>query len=113
VAGAAGNGRIFDLGAAAASGTGEADPFPFTYKGKSYAVPPSTAWPLRVQRLLGEGDLAVAISELLGADTARQLEDDGITLGELEILFTEVGRAAGVGGLPNSPPPARRASTRT
>ena len=113
----AANGRLpaFDLDAAAkaAADEGGAAPFAFTYKGQPYSAPPALSWPLEAQRLIGRGELEPALGMLLGDDQFARLVDAGITVGELSLLFEAIGEAAGVGGLPNSPRPARRASTRT
>jgi hypothetical protein len=106
---------VFDLdqAAAAAAAAQEATPFPFTYRGATYEVPPALNWPLQAQALIGRGELADAMVLLLGQATFDQLCAAGMTMGELNVLFEEVGRAAGVGGLPNSPPPAPPGSTAT
>jgi hypothetical protein len=107
--------RPFDLdqAAAAAAATQEADPFAFTYHGVTYEVPPSTAWPLQTQALIGQGELGDALVLLLGQEQFDQLCAAGITMGEINVLFTAVGEAAGMGGLPNSRQPAQPGSTQT
>jgi hypothetical protein len=113
---AAANGRpaAFDLDAAAekAAADSNAAPFAFTYRGESYEAPAALSWPLEAQRLIGLGELEPALGMLLGDDQFARLVAAGITVGELSVLFEAIGEAAGVGGLPNSPRPARRASTR-
>jgi hypothetical protein len=111
---AASNGR-FDLDAAAAAAVaeGNAAPFLFTYKGTDYQVPPATDWPLEAQSLIGRGELEAALVMLLGREAYDALVAAGMTVGELNVLFTAVGEAAGVGGLPNLSAPAAAASTPT
>ena len=112
--GAATNGR-FDLSAAAAAAAAEskAEPFLFTYKGADYEIPPATSWPLSAQAQIAAGELEAALTGLLGEAAYRGLIGAGMTVGELNILFTEVGRAAGMEDLPNLPPRAQPASTQT
>jgi hypothetical protein len=115
VTGASANGRAatFDLEAAAAAGAeAEAVPFAFTYKGKSYEVPPSRSWPVSALRKVARGDLEDALAELLGAGAFDQLCDAGLNVGELNVLFEGVAKAQGLVNLPNSRAPQRRASTR-
>lgn len=104
----------FDLEASARAAAGETEvPFAFTYKGESYAVPPSSAWPMPALRALAAGDLETALGTLLGDDEYERLCAAGLTLGELGHLFESIAGKAGLTNLPNSLPPARRASTRT
>jgi len=116
VTGAAnGQRKGFDLDKAAAAAMAEVkpEPFLFTYKGSSYSVPPAQSWPLEAQSLIGQGELERALVMLLGREAYDQLVSAGITVGELTVLFEAVGEAAGVGGLPNSPQPARAGLTPT
>jgi len=112
--GAATNGR-FDLSAAAAAAAAqnEAVPFGFTYKGEDYEIPPATSWPLAAQAQIAAGELEAALTGLLGEDAYRRLVAAGMTVGDLNLLFTAVGEAAGVESLPNLPAPAQRGSTPT
>jgi hypothetical protein len=113
---AAANGQgAFDLDAAAKAAAAEAEgePFRFTWCNESYEVPPALEWPLSAMTLLAAGDLPNAMSELLGADAYTRLAATGITIGTLNTLFDAIGRAAGLGGLPNSSSQPRPASTRT
>jgi len=103
----------FDLEASARAAAGDTDPFAFTYKGETYTVPPSSAWPMPALRALAAGDLDGALSQLLGDDEYERLCAAGLTLGELGHLFESVAGDAGLSSLPNSLPPARRVSTRT
>jgi hypothetical protein len=111
---AASNGR-FDLDAAAAAAVAEAEPAPFlfTYKGAEYQVPPATSWPLEAQSLIGKGELEAALVMLLGQDAYAGLVAAGMTIGELNVLFTAVGEAAGMESLPNLSRPATAGSTPT
>lgn len=106
--------KTFDLGAAAEAAATEAAgrPFAFTYKGKDYQVPPSTAWPISALRALVRGDLENALSELIGAEAFDGMCAAGLKLGELNVLFEKIAGESGM-TLPNSPLPQPRASTRT
>jgi hypothetical protein len=110
------NGK-FDLEAAAKAKAAASEsmgaPFAFTYKGTDYQVPPSREWSMAALERLASGDLAGALTELLGEETYGQLRDKGLTLGELEALFEQVAAASGMETLPNSRAPVRRVSTRT
>jgi hypothetical protein len=114
VTGAKANGQ-WDLEAAAAAAEAEADsvPFDFAYKGASYTLPPMKRWPASALTALRDGDLAAALTLLLGVDGYEGLTGAGLTIGELEVLFDKIAAASGLGGLPNSGPPARRVTTRT
>lgn len=100
---AAGNGRL-DLEAAAKAAAAEAKsaPFPFTYKGADYEVPPSTEWPVDAIDRLSRGELGPALAALLGQDTYAKLCAAGLVMGELNVLFEQIGETSGLGGLPNS-----------
>jgi hypothetical protein len=113
---AAANGSgAFDLDSAAAAARAEAnaEPFAFTWHGEEYTVPPATEWPLTAMTAMSEGNLAAAMGALLGADAYAQIAATGITIGDLNTLFDAIGKAAGMGGLPNSSPSQQPASTRT
>jgi hypothetical protein len=99
---------IFDLEAAAKAAATEAEgqPFAFAYKGDRYEIPPGRAWPVAALNALAAGELEAALGQLLGAATYAKLSAAGLTVGELNALFTEAGRLAGFPSLPNSPPPA-------
>jgi hypothetical protein len=102
----------FDLEAAAAAET-EAAPFPFTYKGKPYELPPMSGWSMTTIRQVALGDLEGALADLIGPKTYDGLCGDGLKLGELAALFRAAGATGGMPSLPNSGRPARRGSTRT
>jgi hypothetical protein len=115
VTGASANGEgLFDLEAAAEAAAGEAasELFPFTYKGSTYDIPPGRDWPVAALAALASGDLERALSALLGEANYIKLTDAGLTVGQLNALFTEVGKKAGFPSLPNSRPPRRQSSTR-
>lgn len=97
--------HIFDLEAAAKAAATEAEgqPFAFTYKAERYEIPPGRAWPVAALNALAAGELEAALGQLLGADTYAKLAAAGLTVGELNALFTEAGRLAGFPSLPNSP----------
>jgi hypothetical protein len=107
--------HIFDLEEAAQAAATEAgdEPFPFTYKGTSYEIPPGNSWPVAALAALGAGELEAALTALLGGDTYGQLSAAGLTVGQLNALFTEAGRRAGFPSLPNSPLPAPPSSSPT
>jgi hypothetical protein len=114
-----GNGHqpvAFDLDAArAARAEATRETFPFVFGGDRYEVKPTDEWSLDTAALLSEGDVAAAVPLLLeGGDEAfAKLRANGANLGDLRVLFEEVGRWAGVGGLPNSSPPQPPASIPT
>lgn len=106
--------RAFDLDAAAReAAASEGEPFAFTWKGTAYTLPPQAQWPMQAVRLLAAGDINGAMAELMGEAEYDALCQSGLTLGDMTRLFEEVGNSAGMGGLPNSSPPARAGSTRT
>jgi hypothetical protein len=78
----------FRLDDAAAPGK----PFPFTFRGVPYVVPPVAGWPVGVMDLATGGHLGEALRELLGEDAAERLTDDGLTVGHMTALFEEMGR---------------------
>jgi len=104
----------WDLEAAAEAAASEADlePFAFAYKGSTYTVPAMKRWPARVLSALRDGDMASALTELLGPEDYQALMDAGLSVGELETLFDKVASVSGLGSLPNSSQPARPVSTR-
>lgn len=102
----------FDLAAAATAAEVDARPFAFHYKGKPYEAPPASGWPLKTLRRVATEEYEAALAELIGDTTFGKLVDDGLNFGELRVLFAAMTEAGGV-SLPNSPPPPRRASTRT
>jgi hypothetical protein len=104
----------FDLEHAAAAKLAEAEaqPFTFTYHGKTYSVPPASVWPLAALRLIGKGELDDAMPLLLGELAYEQLSAAGLNLGELNALFEGIAARYGLDSLPNSKPPQRRGSTR-
>jgi hypothetical protein len=75
-------------------------------------VPPGRSWPVSALSALAAGELETALGELLGAETYAQLAKAGLTVGELNALFSAVGVSAGFPSLPNSRPPARPSSSR-
>jgi len=104
----------FDLDAAAEAAKSEAtaEPFVFTWHGETYEVPAATQWPLSAMTAMAEGNLPSAMGELLGQDAYDRIAATGITIGALNTLFDAIGKAAGMGGLPNSSAPQEPASTR-
>lgn len=104
----------FDLDTAAEAAKSEAtaQPFAFTWHGESYVVPAATEWPLSAMTAMSEGNLPAALGALLGQEAYDQLAATGITIGALNSLFDAIGKAAGMGGLPNSSAPPEPASTR-
>jgi hypothetical protein len=107
--------QAFDLDAAAAAARAEANaqPFVFTWHGAEYVVPAATEWPLSAMTAMSEGNLAAAMSALLGDESYALLAATGITIGALNTLFDAIGKAAGMGGLPNSSASQQPALTRT
>jgi hypothetical protein len=110
------NGQVaaFDLDAAAKAAAAEAadEPFLFTWQGEEYQVPPANKWPLSAMTSLAEGNLPAAMGALLGEDAYTKIAATGITVGDLNVLFDAIGKAAGMDGLPNSSSPPQPASAR-
>jgi hypothetical protein len=67
-------------------------PFPFTFRGVAYALPPLGAWPLGVLEMATCGRFRDALAVLLGEDAADRLDGDGMTVGHMAALFEELGR---------------------
>ena len=114
-AGSANGHTPFDLdtAAAAARAEAEAEPFVFTWQGETYSIPAPTEWPLAAMTAMAEGNLPRAMGTLIGDDAYARLAATGITIGALNTLFDAIGKAAGMGGLPNSLASRQPASTRT
>jgi hypothetical protein len=106
----------FDLSAAAAAAISEAmaRPFRFAYKGELYELPNQKTWPLGAMAGIAENGDIVAFMSAIGAKDGvyERLVDAGLCIGELNVLIEQASTDAGVGNLKNSPPPARRGSTR-
>lgn len=112
-AAANGHAGAFDLAAAAQAAEGDVTPFRFTYAGTEYELPPQNRWRISALAKISNGLLDEALSELLGAQQYRELADAGLTVSELNALFEEASKRAGLGDLPNSPRPQQPASTQT
>ncbi len=104
---------VWDLAVAAEAAASELDlaPFAFAYQDSTYTIPHMKRWPARALAALGKGDLATALTEVLGEDY-ENLMNAGLTVGELETLFDKVAAVSGLDSLPNSSQPARPGSTR-
>jgi hypothetical protein len=106
----------WDLSAAASAAIAEAlsHPFRFSYKGELYELPNQKTWPLGAMGALAkDGDIAAFMAAIGAKDgTYDRLVDAGLCIGELNVLIEQASADAGVGSLKNSPPPARRGSTR-
>jgi hypothetical protein len=106
----------FDLSAAASAAIAEAlaHPFRFAYKGELYELPNQKTWPLSAMAGIGEtGDIEAFMAAIGAKDGVyQQLVGAGLCIGELNVLIEQASADAGVGSLKNSPPPARRGSTR-
>jgi hypothetical protein len=105
----------FDLDAAMAAAEAEAGPpvpFAFTWKGERYEIPGVNEWPLDVLDMITAGDLGPGMAALLGEENYARLKASGLTLGAMNRIFDQVSTVAGFGGLPNSPPPTGRGTTR-
>jgi hypothetical protein len=111
---AAGKAEVFDLDAAseAAASEAEREPMTFRFHGAEYEIPNQAEWPMVVVRAFAAGELDSALEGLIGEAALNKLTNEGLTLGELTLLFEEAGKRAGMGGLPNSRPQPPRGSTR-
>jgi hypothetical protein len=67
-------------------------PFPFTFRGVSYVLPPVGAWPVGVMDGIVTGRMREGLAELLGEDAAERLTADGLTIGHLTALFEQAGK---------------------
>jgi hypothetical protein len=105
---------LWDLEAAARGAASEAEsaPFAFKYKNEEYTIPPMRDWPVRATVDVMNGDFGAALPELLGEAAFDKLTAAGLTVGEMTALFDKMAADAGMGGLPNSSPPARPNTTR-
>jgi hypothetical protein len=99
--------NVWDLEKAAAAAAREAGevPFVFTYKGKTYKVPPSGKWPAEALDRLAEGELGPALASLLGDEAYTGMKKAGLNLGEINTLFERIANAEGMQAVPNPPPP--------
>lgn len=105
---------VFDLDAAALAAASEAtrEPFAFTFKGEAYEMPNQAEWPLQALRAFAAGELDGALEGIMGEAAVNRLTSAGMTLGDLNLLFDEAGRQAGMGDGKNFGPPQQRGSTR-
>lgn len=106
---------MFDLDAArlaAAEGDGYAG-FDFSFHEEKYHLPGMKAWPLQAQEELAEGRLSQVLRLVMGKEDFDRLLAAGLTLGDLNLLFDELGRASGAGDLGNSEASAPPDSTPT
>ena len=69
-------------------------------------------WPAKALVALSRGDLAAALTIVMGEDDYNGLFDAGLMVGELELLFDKIAAASGLESLPNSSQPARPVTTR-
>ncbi len=106
---------LYDLSQAASAALAEAieRPFRFTYKGVVYELPNQKLWPMSAMDDMG-GDISEFL-EAIGAkpEVYEGLAAAGLVVGEMQLLIEAAAKDAGVGNLPNSKQPARRATTRT
>lgn len=106
----------FDLDAAVEAAIAEATgrPFRFQWRGKLYELPNQKLWPIAAtDALVGSGNFRDFMDQLGHVADYNQLVADGINQAALEKLMNAVAEQSGVGDLPNSSPPRRRATTRT
>jgi hypothetical protein len=111
-----GNTPAFDLDAArAARAETVGETFPFIFKGEQFAVQSPNDWPLDAQARISDGDFAGAFAPMLvgGIDTFNELVKLGMTVGDLNALFDEIGKWSGTGSLPNSAAPSPAVTTQT
>jgi hypothetical protein len=79
----------FRLDDAAKPGT----PFPFTFRGVGYVLPPVAVWPVAVMSTFAHGFVEEALTELLGEDATTRLIDDGMTVGHMSALLDEAAKS--------------------
>lgn len=102
----------FDLDAARAARTeAVGEEFTFSLGGEEFTIPPASDWPISVSGDFAEGRLDIAMRGLLGEEAYRRFAPKA-RLGDLELIFNQVGKTMGV-TLPNSSPPLLPGSTPT
>jgi hypothetical protein len=62
-------------------------PFPFTFRGAGYVLPPVATWPIGVMSTIARGLVEDALTELLGEAATTRLVNDGMTVGHMRALF--------------------------
>lgn len=100
----------FDLTAARAAqreSTDDKTPFVFSWDGVEYTVLPSRDWPVEAVSLLSVGAIDRGLRLILGDEVWAQL--DGLTVGDVELLFNALSEHEGLAA-GNSLPRASRAT---
>lgn len=86
----------FDLDAArAARREAVGEPFPFTFGGDNFSLPPSREWPIEATDLIAEGQIGRAMKVLL-ADQWLTFSALGATVGDLRDLFSALSSWTGL-----------------
>jgi hypothetical protein len=67
------------------------EPFPFTFRGIEYVLPPLSSWPVTVMTSIAHGLVEEALGVLLGEERAERLADDGMTVGHIRALLEQAG----------------------
>ncbi|MEU4568663.1 hypothetical protein [Micromonospora sp. NPDC023956] len=73
-------------------------PTEFAYDGVVYTVAPSRDWDLDALEAFEEGHIASAVRLILGAEQWKTFRSKPRTVGDLNDLFTEAQKAAGIEG---------------
>lgn len=87
----------FDLDAArAARREAVGEPFPFTFGGENFTLPPSKEWPLEATDFLADGHIGPAMKVLLGDRQWATFSALGATVGDLKDLFSALSNWTGL-----------------
>lgn len=70
----------------------------FTYDGELYVIAPSKAWDLDAIDAFEDGRISACVRLILGAEQWRRFRAKPRTLGDLNDLFSEAQKAAGIEG---------------
>lgn len=73
-------------------------PVSFQFDGETYTAPPSDDWPFKVLGMLNRGQIEEVVVILLGEEqSAKLLERDDLTVGDINRFFDVLKGAAGTG----------------
>ena len=67
----------------------------FAFRGETYNVPPTSAWPFRALEAYEDGKLAAFLRAILGTDYARLAD---FTVGDVSEFVEELSKGLGIQG---------------